>query len=417
VYYLIYNKKQVFMTTQADRIILLIIRYLNNELDETGLAELEQWMDESEHNRRAVEEFLTDEQLRKGIGNLYALKERIWRRLDESIPDDQVSGYNIKPAGISRLWRRYAAAAAVLVLLAGSGYLLFDRGAAVHAPHPPVAGARYRPLKHDVAPGGNNAVLILAGGSSIFLDSVKSGNLARLGNTNVVKLDNGELAYHPSDKGQSGPEGDNILRTPRGGQYRLVLPDGTRVWLNAASSIQFPTVFRGNERTVTVTGEAYFEVAKEVSHPFIVNINDRMKVEVLGTRFNVNAYTDEQSVNTTLLAGSVRVINGSKTVLLTPDQESEIHNDGKSEVINNADIEAIVAWKNGQFQFESDGITSVMRQLARWYDVDVVYSGDIPEGTFSGEVSRNTNLSNVLKILELSGLHFKIEDNKVTVLP
>jgi ferric-dicitrate binding protein FerR (iron transport regulator) len=406
------------MTTQADRIILLIIRNLNNELDEAGRAELQQWMDESEHNREAVEEFLTDEQLRKGIGNLYALKERIWRRLDESIPDDAVAAHRIKPVGSSPFLWRYAAAAAVLVLLAGSAYLFLNRGGPALSSHSPAAGTHSPArLRNDVTPGGNNAVLILAGGSAITLDSAKSGNLARLGHTNVVKLNNGELAYHSSDGGEQEPDGANILRTPRRGQYRLILPDGTRVWLNAASSIQFPTVFRGSERKVTVTGEAYFEVAKNVSQPFIVNIDNRMQVEVLGTRFNVNAYTDEASVNTTLLAGSVRVIHGSKTTLLTPDQQSREYTDGKSEVVNGVDIEAIVAWKNGQFQFESDGIKAVMRQLARWYDVEVEYSGVVPGGTFSGEVSRNTNLSNVLRILELSGLHFKIEDNKVTVLP
>ena len=403
------------MTTQADRIILLIINHLNNELDEAGMAELEQWMGESEHNRRAVEEFLTDDQLRKGIGNLYTLRERIWRRLDESIPDDQVRGEGTTPIRSSRLWWKYAAVAAILLLVGGSAFLLLDghrrsHPIAVTKPQPP-------PVKHDVTPGGNKAILILAGGSAIALDSAKSGSLARLGNTNVVKVDNGELAYHPSDKAQQGPEGYNELRTPRGGQYRLTLPDGTRVWLNAASSIQFPTAFRGAERRVTVTGEAYFEVARDVTHPFIVNIDTRMQVEVLGTRFNVNAYADESSVNTTLLQGSVRIVDGSKTTLLSPDQQSRVYNNGKSEVMDGADIEAIVAWKNGQFQFESDGITAVMRQIARWYDVDVVYAGKIPEGTFSGEVSRNTNLSNVLKILELSGLSFKIENNKVTVLP
>jgi transmembrane sensor len=399
------------MDIHIDRIVELVIKHLKGELTEFERAELQQWMDESEDNRRAVEEFMTGDSLRTGLADLYAVKERIWRKLDGQIDEGE-------HRNVVRLRRRsrfrYGVAAAILLLAGGSAFLLLDG----HRRSYPIAGtSKPQPVKHDVTPGGNKAVLILAGGSAITLDSAKSGNLARLGNTNVVKVDNGELAYHSSDREQQGPDGYNELRTPRGGQYRLILPDGTRVWLNAASSIQFPTAFRGAERKVTVTGEAYFEVARDVAHPFIVNIDNRMQVEVLGTRFNVNAYTDEASVNTTLLQGSVRVVNRSKTTLLTPDQQSRIYNNGKSEVTDGADIEAIVAWKNGQFQFESDDITAVMRQIARWYDVDILYTGKIPEGTFSGEVSRNTNLSNVLKILELSGLHFNIENNKVTVLP
>jgi transmembrane sensor len=406
------------MATQADRIIKLVIRYLNNELDDSGLAELHAWMDESELNRQAVAEFLADDPLRKGMGNLYALKERLWKRLDEHIPDDEISAYRQEAARPVSLWRRYAAAAILLILAGGAGYLVFHRNVSVAPVPPPVAAGPSRaPVRNDMPPGGNKAVLILASGSAIALDSARSGNLARLGGTNVVKVGSGELAYHPADQGMQGSEGYNTLRTPRRGQYRLVLPDGTRVWLNAASSIRFPTVFRGNERKVTVTGEAFFEVAKDAAQPFIVDINDRMQVEVLGTSFNVNAYTDETSVNTTLLQGSVRVVSGSKTVLLTPEQQSRMYSDGRSEVRSGVDTGVITAWKNGEFQFESNDIQAVMRQLARWYDVEVVYSGEVPEGTFSGEVSRNTNLSNVLKILELSGLHCKITDNKVTILP
>lgn len=449
------------MTTQADKIIKLIISYLNNELDEAGLAELHAWMNESESNRQAVEEFLTDEQLRKGMANLYATKERIWKRLDEQIPDvraDQPRGGIGRPrrvAGENRSavvlqLRRFAAAAAILVLLSGAGYFFIvarkGRGAAA-----PPRVAYTAPIKHDVTPGGNKAVLTLASGASIALDSAGTGSLARLGGTSVVKVGSGEIAYHgnsgsayrgsgvsgapgtpgipgtPGLPGVSGAPGAsevpgsetayNTLQTPRRGQYRLVLPDGTRVWLNAASSIRFPTAFKGGERRVKVTGEVYFEVAKNVAQPFVVDVDNRVQVEVLGTSFNVNAYTDESSVSTTLVQGLVRVINGPKTALLKPAQQSRMYADGRSEISNDVNLDPVVAWKNGEFQFESDDIRSVMRQLSRWYDVDVTYAGPVPEGTFSGEVSRNSNLSSVLKILELSGLHCKIENNKLTILP
>jgi transmembrane sensor len=413
------------MTHHPDRIIQLIIRHLNNELDEDGWAELRQWMNESGMNRRAVEDFLSDDSLKKGVGNLYQLRARIWQRLDRQMSNDQPAApgdpfavTHAQPAIPMRPARwRYAAAAVVLILLSAAGYLALNR-------QPPVttAGSKTTPTtdkdtsRHDVLPGGNKAVLILAGGPTIILDSARTGFLTSLGHTKVVKVNKGELAYHPATDRDTLSEGLNVLRTPRGGQYSLVLPDGSRVWLNAASSIQFPTAFRGSERKVTVTGEVYFEVAKNASQPFVVDIDHRMQVQVLGTSFNVNAYTDEASVNTTLLEGAVRIAGAGRTTLLEPDQQSRIYSDGRSELRKKVDTRAVVAWKNGNFQFDSDDIRSIMRQISRWYDVEVVYSGEVPGSTYSGEVSRNTNLVNVLKILSLSGVRFTVNNDKVTVM-
>ena len=419
------------MTHHPDRIIQLIIRQLNNELDPVGWAELQQWMNESDLNRQAIEDFLSDDSLKKGVGNLYQLRARIWQRLDRQMSGDQPAAPGdpfaagdpfavthpqpvipMKPAG----WR-YAAAAVVLIILVTGGFLALDR-------QPPVttAGSKTTAVtgkdtsRHDVLPGGNKAVLILAGGPTIILDSARTGFLTSLGHTKVVKVNKGELAYHPATDRDTLSEGLNMLRTPRGGQYSLILPDGSRIWLNAASSIQFPTAFRGSERKVTVTGEVYFEVAKNASQPFIVDIDHRMQVQVLGTSFNVNAYTDEASVNTTLLEGAVRIAGAGRTTLLEPDQQSRIYNDGRSEVKRQVDTRAVVAWKNGNFQFDSDDIRSIMRQISRWYDVEVVYSGEVPGSTYSGEVSRNTNLVNVLKILSLSGVRFTVNNDRVTVM-
>lgn len=410
------------MTHHPDRIIQLIIRHLNNELDAEGWEELQLWMNESRQNRQAVEDFLTDESLKNAVGNLYQLRARIWQRLDEQMqndnpaPADPFAATPAQPAvPLRHTARRYAAAAIILILLGTAGYWTFNRRPAVTAAAP-VKNTPAQILPHDALPGGNKAVLILAGGPTITLDSAKTGVLSNMGNTKVVKVNNGELAYHSTAGEDTAADGMNMLRTPRGGQYRLVLPDGSRVWLNAASSIQFPTAFRGSERKVTVTGEVYFEIAKNASQPFIVDIDNRMQVQVLGTSFNVNAYADEASVNTTLLEGSVQIAGSGKPVLLEPEQQSRIYGDGRSEVRKKVDTRAVVAWKNGDFQFDGDDIRSVMRQISRWYDVEVVYSGEISGGTYSGEVSRNTNLTNVLKVLSLSGVRFTVDHNKVTVV-
>jgi len=274
--------------------------------------------------------------------------------------------------------------------------------------------------KHDRPPGGNVALLTLADGSTIALDSVENGLVAQQGSTKIAKLDNGQLAYKKADhrEGTDAPV-HNTLTTPRGGQYRLILPDGTSVWLNAASSITYPTAFTGNERTVRVMGEAYFEVQRDKTRPFRVEFNagaDSGVVEVLGTGFNINAYTDEDAVRTTLLEGSIRVVS-RETTLLHPGQQAQLDSKGHSTVITDVNVEDVIAWKNGQFHFENADIRTVMRQIARWYNVEVVFEGKIPTEKFEGDIPRTSQLTDVFKILELSKVHFKIDDKKVTVMP
>jgi len=281
-------------------------------------------------------------------------------------------------------------------------------------------------VKHDRAPGGNVALLTLADGSTIALDSVGNGVVAQQGNTNIDKLGNGQLAYKRADTREGADRGQdadapvhNTLTTPRGGQYRLILPDGTAVWLNAASSITYPTAFTGNERSVQITGEAYFEIQKDKTRPFRVKFNtgaDSGVVEVLGTDFNINAYTDEDAVRTTLLEGSVRVVS-RETTLLHPGQQIQLDNKGHAKLIPDADVEDVIAWKNGRFHFENADIQTVMRQIARWYNVEVVFEGKITTEKFEGDIPRSSQLTEVFKILELSKVHFKIDDKKVTVMP
>ena len=274
---------------------------------------------------------------------------------------------------------------------------------------------------NDILPGGDKAILTLANGSQIILDSAANGVVAQQGKTEVMKLANGQLVY----KGAGDQENDvlyNTMATPRGGQYRLVLPDGSRVWLNAVSSIRFPTAFTGNERKVEITGEAYFEIVKDEFRPFRVLVkpvsgNDDMEVTVLGTHFNVNAYQDEPAIKTTLLEGSVKVTNGTNHTVIKPGQQTQLNINGVIKVIQDADVAEVVAWKDGRFEFNDTDLKTIMRQVMRWYDVDVEYQNNMPERYFTANISRNKTLSGVLTILKLSDVGFKLEGKKLSVTP
>ena len=298
-----------------------------------------------------------------------------------------------------RRWLGWAAAAAFLLAAGGLWYMYQT------APKPPTTA---RPVA-DAAPGKTKAVLTLAGGRQIVLDTAGNGTLAVQGQTSVVSRD-GIIAYNGEKTGASLY---NTLSTGRGEQSpALTLSDGTRVWLNAASSIRFPVAFAAGSREVEITGEAYFEVQKDAARPFLVKAGG-MTVRVLGTRFDVNSYADEPVITTTLLEGSVQV----GTSILQPGQQIRMKPDGKINIVDNTDTEATVAWKNGFFQFDHANLQAVMRQLSRWYDVDVRYEGALPDRTFGGKISRSSNASEVLRILELSKVHFTIENKTIVVMP
>jgi ferric-dicitrate binding protein FerR (iron transport regulator) len=304
-------------------------------------------------------------------------------------------------------WTRVAAAAAILIAAFTGIYFLFNQ-----KPKQDIAQSRSTNQKEIIVPGGDKAILTLADGSAIVLDTLHTGSLPQQGSTRIVKLNTGSLAYN-AGAGSQHETLFNTLSTPSGGQFQLVLPDGTRVWLNSSSSIRFPTAFNGEDRKVELTGEAYFEVAKNAAKPFKVSVKE-MEVEVLGTHFNIMAYDDERSINTTLLEGSVKVSKGSAGKILVPGQQSKVGSSGDIKVTE-ADVEEAIAWKNGFFQFNSYDIETVMRQVARWYDVQVVYKDKIPGGNFSGIVSRKNNISRVLEILQGGDVQFKIEGKKVLV--
>lgn len=310
-------------------------------------------------------------------------------------------------------WRKFykPVAAAVFFLIAGGIIYYF-----LQSPRQPgLASQTITVPKNELVPGTNKAILTLSNNSIVILDDARNGKLAQQGNTEVTKLANGQLVYKPLE-GNSAEILYNTLTTPRGGQFKLTLPDGSEVWLNAASSITYPTVFVGNERRVEITGEAYFEIAHDARKPFKVGLNG-MEVKVLGTHFNINGYNDENTVKTTLLEGSVSLSKGNAVAMLKPGQQAQLAGNGRLSVVDQVDVEQVIAWKNGYFSFNRADLKSVMRQIARWYDVDIKYEGKIPDRQFGGKIDRNSKASEVLKVLEESKVHFRIEDKNIIVTP
>lgn len=307
--------------------------------------------------------------------------------------------------------RRIAVAASIIGVLLLSGFLLFNRSGENSVVQGKENNKRF---KNDVSPGGNKATLTLADGSTIVLDEAQNGELAQQGNSKIIKLD-GKLSYDPINKNPKEVV-YNTISTPNGGQYQLELTDGSRVWLNATSSIHFPTTFIGKERRIEITGEAYFEIAKNRDMPFVVAINGA-EVQVLGTHFNINAYNDEDNVKTTLLEGSIKFVNGDHSNILKPGQQSQLAKDGTFKVANDVNVDEVIAWKNGLFAFENASIEKVMRQFSRWYDVEIEYRGKTDD-LFIAEMRRNIKLSDALRALELTGrVKFDIEGKKIIVMP
>jgi ferric-dicitrate binding protein FerR (iron transport regulator) len=280
-------------------------------------------------------------------------------------------------------------------------------------------------VRNDILPGYNKAILTLADGSKISLDDAANGLLASQGNIAITKTENGQIVYEKNnvDKSKfiSHRSAINTIQTPKGGKYQIRLPDGSKVWLNSASTLIYPTTFAGNERKVQLKGEAYFEIAPNKNVPFRVE-SDNQIVEVLGTHFNINSYDDEDYVKTTLLEGSVKVILSSnpneisKTQLLKPGEQSLTKSSQSGIRIENADTEKAVAWKNGYFKFRNTPIKEIMREIERWYDVELVYEGKIPSDEFTGFISNDVKISAVLKIMEESGgVKFSVKGKKLKV--
>ncbi len=393
-----------------DHIQDLIHKYEQGQLSETEKKELDHWY----HSFNDQETVVSD----IPHGNESDLSERIMARLNQSMMAEKARE-NESIAPEKRKWTVPVAAALILILLSGVFYYFIlsnNKGTSE-----PLVIQKTVPA-NDVAPGGTKAMLTLDDGSVIVLDTASNGMLGQQGDAAVTKLNNGLVAYQAQSNHSSIGEEKvfyNTITTPRGGEYQITLSDGTKVWLNAASSIRFPTAFRGVDRQVQITGEVYFEVARNEAKPFRVSAGKSF-IEVMGTHFNVNAYEDEMQVRTSLLEGAVKVYqtdasDHQQMKILKPGQQARMNKNGKISIVNDIDTEEVIAWKNGLFVFKSEDLRSIMRQIARWYDVDVQYKG-IGDLEFTGQITRNNNVSKVLEMLELTGeVKFKVQNKQVIV--
>jgi transmembrane sensor len=334
------------------------------------------------------------------------IRELLHHKLQASLHSQQT------PIVKMRRWPYAAAAAVLLFVAAGIQFINSNKKRQSNQ-----VAVTNNITKKDIGPGSDKAVLTLANGNKITLGDAQNGVLSRHGNAAISKSGNG-IVIENSD-GSKKPEADNGMNTiaiPRGGKYNITLADGTKVWLNSASELSFPATFTGAERRVTLTGEAYFEVAKNKTMPFKIDVNGKQVVEVLGTHFNISAYTDEQSISTTLLEGSVKINYRDKSTLIKPGQMA-INDSGEGVTVMQANIEEVMAWKNDSFIFNNESITSIMKKISRWYDVDVVFKGDMTNINLYGNFSRSKGLGSLLKNIELvNKVRFVTEERRVTVI-
>jgi transmembrane sensor len=319
----------------------------------------------------------------------------------------------LRVSGRIRFLRRisgYAAAAVVLFVLSISLWFFNSK--------PQQQIAVEQPQKESIQPGGNKAFLTLADGSKISLTDLPDGEIAEQAGIKITKTSDGQLVYEvlASEASTTEPVRFNTIQTPRGGQYQVMLPDGSKVWLNAASTLRYPLYFSGKERRVELEGEGYFEIAHNKEIPFRV-VNSTQEIEVLGTRFNVNAYSDEKSVITTLLEGAVKISSATGgSEIIKPGQQVQLYSNGKME-LSEVDTDLAVAWKEGKFIFRNEELQIVMRKLARWYDVEIEYEKAGPQKTVWGNVSKFDDVLQVLELIELSKVaQFKIEGRRIIVM-
>ncbi|TCC92183.1 FecR family protein [Pedobacter frigiditerrae] len=365
----------------------LLKKYKEGNCTESDLALLESW-------------YLTvdNEKIDISIEELNEAKSQVWATL----PIHKRKEKAIK------LWpklAKVASAAVVLICLSFSLYFYLDKN---NNP------AKTSQAIVQILPGGKKATLTLANGVSISLNEANIGKIGDQGGSNIFKTEDGQLTYNTSNAAATSQI--NLLTIPNGGYYNLTLEDGTKVWLNSASSLKYPTVFNENERVVELTGEGYFEVAHNANKPFKVIANNQV-VQVLGTHFNINAYHDEKSIATTLAQGSVRVRtkNGTTKVLI-PGQQANVIGDLIN--IKSANVDDETAWIHNEFVFNNEDMGSIMRKISRWYDVEVQCPSDLSRMVFTGSVSRSKNIKQVLRIMELTeSIHFKFEGRRITVMP
>lgn len=399
---------------KGDQARELLRKYKEGTLTSEEQALLESWYLSFAKSKKSAP--LTEDELNAAL-------DETWQALPVGNPATERN----KDTQNSGRWLGIAATILFVCIL--GLYLYFDQDHKTQQDRPTMLSA------DDFLPGDSRAVLTLGDGEKITLADAKIGTLAKEGQTAITKTKEGEIVYHakevPGDRTASKKATSyNVLSTPKAGQYQVQLPDGTRVWLNALSSIRFPSSFTEHERVVEVSGEVYFEVAK-VSEgirriPFKVISGDQM-IEVLGTRFNVVSYDDEEIIETTLLEGSIKINIGKQEghgILLKPGQQilvnqrtkNGMHPPEAAYTVRGVNTQSVVSWKDGYFRFDNTGLPELMRQISRWYDIEVVYEAPVKDFEFVGKLERSAKLSKVLKILELGGVRFRIEENKLIVM-
>ena len=391
------------MELSKARVIELTWKYLRNELSAEDRRDLDSWM-EDPINKERFEERIKAENILEALTLMESAKQEVgeieWTPSAKVIPMGER-----EPMG-SRKWRWTAAAAVIALVIGGSVLWRVSRTSGT------ITVKQSQPVSSVLPPGGNKATLTLADGSTVRLDDAKKGRLAKQGNSDVVKAGDGQVEYRKGEAG--GAIGYNVISTPRGGQYQAVLPDGSRVWLDAGSSIRFPTAFTGETREVTLTGQGYFETAKDPVHPFVVTAG-KVQVRVLGTSFNIMNYDDEQAIKASLITGSVAVTANGQRVVLKPEHQLSMDETGAVK-IGKVDPGNVLAWKNGFLEFDGADIATVMRAVSRWWDVDVRYEAGSDKHSFTGQLSRDLDANDALKILTASGYRFKTSGKTVTVL-
>lgn len=425
-----------------EKIIASLHRYLQEEAGEEDTWTIVNWLDTAADNeevgatiREAYNRYTPSTgSIEQAATPLARVEQNLRDYISES-----AKVYELEPSvdvrKLPRI-RRHLPYAAAIALLIIAGSIIYYYNSPRGNADPGVAIVSPVPMQNDVAPGGNHATLTLADGKTITLDSAKNGLLATEGATSISKTEQGKIVYNAGNNELTRPLTYNTMSTPRGGLYELTLPDGTHVWLNAASSISYPTAFAQNERRVSITGEVYFEVAHNKQSPFRVEIGTPLgtkpiapmpnapTIEVLGTHFNINAYTEELAIKTTLLEGSVQIKNVLTSLTLKPGQQGvltvkggPVSNRHRLALASSPDVKQVMAWKNGLFILSNTDVPTIMRQISRWYDVDVTYEGTIPEKKLGGGLSRNLPLSEILDLLKNYGVQFRLEGKTLYVRP
>lgn len=423
------------MQEKVNRITSLIEKFLEERLNAEEERELKEWLAEAEHNDSFFQQITNREVLREKL-KYYAStdSEAIWNKTLQKI-DGGAKLVDLYPTRktVKLPYGKIAVAASILILISASTWFYLSQSTSKQtAEKGKNAPATINSL---IVPGSNKAILTLGDGKTIALATVQNGNLADQGYTQVTKTE-GRLIYTKkpdSDGSLTSKDIYNTVTTPRGGEYQITLPDGSKVWLNAASSLRFPIAFAGNERIVELTGEAYFEVnpqeqivvkgknaqnSKKSKTPFIVKINtpagNKNEVEVLGTHFNVMAYTDESAIKTTLVEGKVKVTSGNSIQTIRPGEQARLSEGNIS--VKNVEATDVVSWTSGFIPVAGPDVEYTMRQIARWYDVQIIYEGKRPEGSFEGKLPRAASIENVIKLLNINNIKARLNEKERTII-